>query len=158
MREADPTRVTSAFDATSVETFEGQIVGIDRVDIDASEAVRPALVVRFIGNGEFPRLYLGPADFMSDYDIEPRILDYAEVTASRITTVPGLEFIVREIKIGDKSVTLRDGLGQPYWQERGAFSTFYGGAVRMPSPPPGSPEDSLRDQINLVPQPRQSSR
>ncbi|MDA7979515.1 MAG: hypothetical protein MPJ50_12185 [Pirellulales bacterium] len=132
MQRADPTYVTSAFDPGTVETFEGQIVGLERVNIDPREGKeRPALIIRFIGNGEFPKVYLGPADFMNSQSLDTRIMAYAEVTASRVN-FPGVEFIASEIKIGDKNVVLRDGLGTPYWREQGPSDQSEYGGIRIP--------------------------
>jgi hypothetical protein len=121
MPKADPTIVTSAFDPETVQTFEGQIVGIERVNIEEGDLERPAMIVRFIGNGDFPKIYLGPTDFIGDHDLDPQIMNYAEVVASRVN-VPGLDYVARELKIGDKSVVLRDGLGSPYWHETGRYN------------------------------------
>lgn len=138
MRYADPTIATSAFNAAEIETMEGQIVGIDRVDIDQREGQeRPAMIVRFVGNGDFPSIYLGPVDFIQDKGLDPKILSYVEIVASRVN-VRGLEYVARELKIGDKNVVLRDGAGTPLWSEEGARNAInYGGIIesaRQPEP------------------------
>lgn len=133
MAHADPTIATAAYDSGTVETFQGQIVGIERVNIDPRDSgtERQALIIKFIGNGNFPDIYLGPADYMAAQGLTPSILDYAEIEASRVETA-GLNYVARQLKIGETSVVLRDSQGNPYWSESGDFASSSGGLIRFP--------------------------
>ncbi len=139
MRRADPTIATNAFNPAEIETLEGQIVAIDRVNIDQREGQeRPAMIVRFIGNGDFPSIYLGPVDFIQDKGLDPKVLSYIEVVASRVQA-RGLNYVASELKIGDKNIVLRDGQGAPLWFEEGARDAIrFGGIIESAREPESS--------------------
>lgn len=58
---------------------------------------------------------LGPSQFVKDHGLQFKKGDRVEVTGATATTRRGEMFIARQIRAGDKTVTLRDEKGIPAW-------------------------------------------
>ena len=64
-------------------------------------------------------VHLGPAKFLAAHQVSLNKGDQVEVTGSKIKYQGADALIARELKIGDKTLTLRDSRGIPRWS-RGA--------------------------------------
>jgi hypothetical protein len=68
-------------------------------------------------------VHLGPASFLRESGLEIAQGDAIEVVGSRVKADHGDYVIAREVRRGDRVVTLRDAAGVPVWSGRGRRGT-----------------------------------
>jgi hypothetical protein len=68
-------------------------------------------------------VHLGPASFLRESGLEIARGDAIEVVGSRVKGDEGEYVIAREVRRGEKTVTLRDASGVPVWSGRGRRGT-----------------------------------
>jgi hypothetical protein len=68
-------------------------------------------------------VHLGPAGFLRESGLDLAKGDAIEVVGSRVKGDQGEYVIAREVRRGDKVVTLRDASGVPVWSGRGRRGT-----------------------------------
>jgi hypothetical protein len=64
-------------------------------------------------------VHLGPATFLRESGLELARDDSIEIVGSRVKGDQGEYVIARQVRKGDKTVTLRDSNGVPAWSGRG---------------------------------------
>ena len=60
-------------------------------------------------------VYLGPVEFLKQFDFSFRAGDRLDVTGSRVKTGSATVVLAREVRRGSQTVYLRDNGGAPYW-------------------------------------------
>lgn len=68
---------------------------------------------------------LGPAAYVRSKDFQLTKGDSITVTGSKITLDQQEVIVAREVKKGDKALTLRDAQGRPLWSRRGGRSSSH---------------------------------
>jgi hypothetical protein len=62
-------------------------------------------------------VYLAPLSFLEEQKISLKAGDELEVTGSKVTLGQQPALIVKDLRVGGKSITLRDDGGMPVWME-----------------------------------------
>lgn len=60
-------------------------------------------------------VYLGPAEFMKQFDFNFSKGDRIHVTGSKVKAASGTVVLAREVRRNSQTVYLRDSTGSPYW-------------------------------------------
>jgi hypothetical protein len=105
------------YDPKTVETFSGEVVGIDRVAPMKGMSYGVHLTLKT--DKETVSVHLGPAWFVENQDIKIEPKDKIEVKGSKITFNGKPAVIAEEVKKGDETLTLRDENGYPVWSGMG---------------------------------------
>jgi hypothetical protein len=64
---------------------------------------------------ETVEVHLGPSSFLSDEKLELKAGDAVTIVGSRVKVAGADAVIAREVRIGARTVTLRDAQGFPRW-------------------------------------------
>jgi hypothetical protein len=80
-------------------------------------------------------VHLGPTSFLKAHDVSFAKGDAIQVTGSKVKSGQGEALIAREVKKGDKTLTLRDAKGYPMWSHGGQR-----GMGQMGGPPAQQPQ------------------
>ena len=104
----------TAHDAQQATSVEGTVE-------DVSVHDRPGSTHATIrtGDGRTVTVVMGPAGYLEQQGIELRQGDQVQVSGSRMSVEGQDAIVAREVRKGDRTVTLRDQSGQPRWQEQG---------------------------------------
>ncbi len=101
-------------DWSSVETVEGKILKVEKVDTKMGNWKGIHLMVK-AGDEEIP-VHLGPEWYIGKENFLFKEGDQIEVSGLRITYEEKPAIVAGEVKKGDKVLTLRDEYGSPAWR------------------------------------------
>ena len=110
-------RYQRLYDVNTVETVEGEVVGIDV--ITARRNVQQGVHLQLETKDEGLSVHLGPKWFLDEQDIQIEKGDLIKVKGSRITFDDKPAIIAAEIGKGDEIFLLRDEKGFPAWAGSG---------------------------------------
>jgi len=101
-----------AYDSKTVTTANGVLVSLDTIPPKSQfpEAMRSAILKTAQGN---TLVILAPDWFLQEQKPPLKAGDAVEVTGSKINLQQGPSIIVRDLKVMDKTVALRNGRGFP---------------------------------------------
>ena len=85
-------------------------------------------------------VHLGPAKFLEQQQLAPKVGDTMSVTGSKLTTGKGDVLMAAEVKSGNQTVTLRDAQGVPVWRGQGKGSRQRFLSPKAPTPAPAPPQ------------------
>lgn len=99
------------YDPSTEATITGTIEEIQTLDSMCQSGTHLTLKTDK-GNSE---VALGPTKFLTDQKLELKKGDQVQIVGAKANTKRGEMFVVRQITIGGKTVTLRDDKGVPAW-------------------------------------------
>jgi hypothetical protein len=102
-----------AYDPDTVATITGKVVKVEEVQRDGGRS--GGIHVVMDTDDGVVQAHLGPKWYISGLNLDLKPGDNIEVTGSKLYVVEDLYIIVRELKRGDETVTLRDISGVPNW-------------------------------------------
>ena len=101
-----------AFEPKTVETLEGEIVDVTRME-HGKGIVGVHIMLKT--DKESVEVHLGPACFVDNLDLKVAKGDRATVKGSRVKTMRGPAVLTQEITTNGKTTTLRTADGAPAW-------------------------------------------
>jgi hypothetical protein len=108
------------YDAATEVTFRGVVERVEPHSCSAMGRGRGQTGVHLLvetDDGE-REVHLGPTAFLSEQGVAFADGDLVEITGSRVTCGGSDAVLAREVKKGDKTLTLRDTTGAPAWAGR----------------------------------------
>lgn len=102
------------YDPTTEVKLEGTVKSVEKIDCGSPRG-RTGTHLTVKADGEMVEAHLGPSDFLEDKKIEFEKGDMLELTGSRVKHMGEDVLIVREVKKGAQSITLRSEEGIPEW-------------------------------------------
>jgi hypothetical protein len=104
---------TMTYDASTVETVEGDVLRVDTITPSPQMAAGLHLIMQS-ADGELV-VHLGPTWYLEHQAKQIAVGDRVVVTGSRVTLEGESALIAAQIRIGDDVLTLRDANGRPTW-------------------------------------------
>ncbi len=104
------------YDIKTVETFQGTITKVEKVDCRRAGMYSVRLTVQQAK--ESTPVYIGPAWYVEKQGVKLSEGDKIQVTGSRITVNSSQVLLAKEIKKGEQVLKLRDDRGFPLWAGR----------------------------------------
>ncbi|MGE5415080.1 MAG: hypothetical protein ACM3NW_12945 [Syntrophomonadaceae bacterium] len=101
------------YDPKTEVTLKGTVEGVK--ETPSPQGGHAGMHVLLRTEGGTIEVGLGPAEYWKQHGFELVKADSIEVTGSKIKVGGGEILIAREVKKGDKTVTLRDASGVPAW-------------------------------------------
>jgi hypothetical protein len=105
-----------SYDPATVETVRGEVAAVDTV---VQGRRGPGVHVKLATAGGPLAVRLGPAWYLEEQKLAPKVGDVLEITGSRVTVAGEPVIIAAQVKQGDRTVLLRDASGVPLWRGRG---------------------------------------
>jgi hypothetical protein len=112
------------YDPATVETVRGEVTAVDTV---VQGRRGPGVHVKLATMGGPLAVRLGPAWYLEEQKLAPKVGDVLEITGSRVTVAGEPVIIAAQVKQGDRTVMLRDAGGLPLWRGRGGQGRCCGG-------------------------------
>jgi len=111
----------SHYDPSTVVTVKGTVEEVQQGTAAAGHQQMGGMGVHLIlkSGKETQTVLVGPQNFLTQKDFSFSNGDQVEVTGSKVKYGTSEAIIAREIKKGDKVLTLRDEKGVPVWSGRG---------------------------------------
>lgn len=110
------------YDATTVDTVEGNVVNVDLFSPGPGMAPGVHLLLR--AGDETITVHLGPAWYIENQEGQIESGDQVRVVGSRVSLDGEAVLIAAAVTRGNETLVLRDEIGVPFW------SGWGGGAVR----------------------------
>ena len=107
-------QATTLYDVWTVETLRGEVLRVDRMEMEGKETV--GIHVQLRTNKETVVVRLGPDWFIDDQPMSIRIGDVLEVKGSRVTLRGASAILAAEVRRGRDRILLRDNTGKPLWR------------------------------------------
>jgi hypothetical protein len=102
------------YDASAEVTLKGAVTEVKEMDCDiCGHQMGTHLVLKT--EAESMEVMLGPASFLKKQDFAIAKGDEVEVIGAKIKMGGQDQLLAREVKKGDKTLTLRDKMGRPMW-------------------------------------------
>jgi hypothetical protein len=102
------------YDTSAEVTLKGTVTEVKEVECDmCGSAMGTHLVLKT--DTESIEVMLGPTAFLKKHDFAIAKEDAIEVTGAKIKMGDQDELLAREVKKGEKTLTLRDKMGRPMW-------------------------------------------
>lgn len=101
------------YDTATVATYKGTVEEIRQHNRAGMAGSGTHLIVK--SDGQTLDVHLGPTDFLAAQQMTFAKGDLIEVTGSKVKFGDAEAIIAREVKKGDKTLTLRDAQGVPKW-------------------------------------------
>jgi hypothetical protein len=101
------------YDTATEATYKGTVEEIRQHDRAGMAGTGTHLIVK--SGDQTLDVHLGPADFLAAQQMTFANGDQIEVTGSKVKFDDAEAIIAREVKKGDKTLTLRDSQGVPKW-------------------------------------------
>jgi len=113
-RGAAAALLTVMYDPQTVITLKGDVKSLGTLPPMSRlpGAIRSALLKTDQGN---ITVYLSPDWHLAGQKISPKVGDRMEVTGSKVTLGDQPSVIVKDLKLGGKTINLRNGQGVPVW-------------------------------------------
>jgi hypothetical protein len=106
------------YDASAEVTLKGNVTEVKEVECEiCGSAMGTHLVLKT--EAESIEVMLGPTAFLKKHDFEFAKGAEIEVIGAKIKMDGQDELLAREVKKGEKTLTLRDKMGRPMWAGRG---------------------------------------
>ena len=105
-----------SYNPQTVTTMKGGVESLSTLPpkSQAAGAIRSAVLKTEQGN---ITVYLAPLSFMEEQKISLKAGDELEVTGSKVTLGQQPALIVKDLRVGGKSINLRNDRGVPVWME-----------------------------------------
>ncbi|MBE9181464.1 DNA-binding protein [Oculatella sp. LEGE 06141] len=103
-------------DLSTVETITGEVIAVDTVSRRGGRS--DGVHLRVAAQSGEVSVHLGPAWYLDQQGIQIESGDQVEVIGSRITMTNASTIIARQIRQGDRVLTLRDENGFPEWRRQ----------------------------------------
>ena len=101
------------YDPKTVETVSGEVVNL--AFLTPTKGMGRGIHILLKTDKETLSVHLGPAWFIENQDLKIEKGDLIDVKGSRITFQQKPAIIAAEVRKGDETLILRDGLGIPVW-------------------------------------------
>jgi hypothetical protein len=101
------------YDTATETTYKGTVEEIRQHDRAGMAGTGTHLIVK--SDDKTLDVHLGPTDFLAAQQMSFAKGDQIEVTGSKVKVADAEAIIAREVKKGDKTLTLRDAQGVPKW-------------------------------------------
>jgi hypothetical protein len=105
------------YNTSTVETITGEVQSVDFYSYNKSSAYG-GVHITVKTEKETITVHVGPSWYLDDNNFTINLNDKIEVKGSRVKWDSSDVIIAANIKIGDKSLTLRDDDGVPLWSGR----------------------------------------
>jgi hypothetical protein len=111
----DKTEPEPRFDPATVIDIMGAVVSVREVPRGS-----PLSGIHLLVSTENEEIdaYLGPADFLKEFEITFSRGDSVQIVGSKVTFEGGRTILVREVRKGEVFLYLRDHAGHPNWPQR----------------------------------------
>jgi hypothetical protein len=106
------------YDASTEVTLKGTVTEVKEVECEICGSPMGTHLMLRTG-AESMEIMLGPTAFLKKHDFAVAKGDEIEVTGAKIKMDGQDELLAREVKKGEKTLTLRDKTGRPMWAGRG---------------------------------------
>jgi hypothetical protein len=103
------------YDPTTVESVRGEVTAVETT---VQGGHGPGVHVKLATASGPLAVRLGPAWYLDEQKLVPKMGDVLEITGSRVTVAGEPLIIAAQVKRGDLTVTLRDASGVPLWRGR----------------------------------------
>jgi hypothetical protein len=101
------------YDAKTVETVKGEVVGVDR--FSPGKGMGYGVHLQLKTDKETLSVHLGPSWYIENQDTRIEAKDVVEVKGSRVIFEGKPALIAAEVKKGDDTLRLRDQDGYAFW-------------------------------------------